>query len=126
METGSIPSEKIIMEKFEEEQKIRPTAITVICVLGFIGALIVISLIFSNLAARVGDWYPPYLGLSAVTGFISMLGFWNMKKWAVFLYAGFTCLNQIVMMATGTWSPIAIIVPAIVIAVTVSHINKMD
>jgi hypothetical protein len=114
------------VENSENEKKSRPVAITVICVLGFIGAAIVIPLIFSNLAARVGAWYPPYLGLSAIVGFASMIGFWNMKKWAVWVYTGFTCLNQIILMVTGTWSPFAIIVPGIVIAVTMSHINKMD
>jgi hypothetical protein len=114
------------MENFEEEKKTRPIAITVICILGFIGAAIAVPLIFSSLAERVGAWYPPYLGLSSLVGFACMIGFWNMKKWAVWLYTGFTCLNQIVMMATGTWTPFALIVPAIVVAVTVSHLDKMD
>ena len=35
----------------------RPTTITVICVLGFIGGLITVPLIFSDIARRIGDWY---------------------------------------------------------------------
>jgi len=41
----------------------RPTAITVICVIGFIGGLFTIPLIFTDIARNIGAWYPPYLCL---------------------------------------------------------------
>jgi hypothetical protein len=107
------------------EGKQRPTAITVICVLGFIGALIVIPLIFSPLAERVGSWYPPYLGFSAVVGFICMIGLWQMKKWAAYLYTGFTLVNQIILLTMGSWNILALILPGIVIGIALSHVNKM-
>ena len=109
----------------QPEKGKRPVAITVICVLGFIGAALTIPLIFSDLARRVGDWYPPYLGFSAVLGLICMIGLWQMKKWAVYVYTGMVVLNQVVLFAMEVWSPMAIIVPAIVIAIAFAHINKM-
>ena len=36
----------------------RPVAITVICILGFIGAALAIPLIFSAAAREIGAWYP--------------------------------------------------------------------
>ena len=74
--------------------KKRPTAITIICILGFIGAAFTIPMIFSDLAAQVGSWYPPFLGLSAVVGLVCMLGLWKMKKWAAYTYIVFVALNQ--------------------------------
>ena len=46
----------------------RPVAITVICILGFIGAALAIPLIFSAAARGIGAWYPPYLALTTVIG----------------------------------------------------------
>jgi len=49
-------------------QHMRPTAITVICVIGFIVVLLVIPAIFSPFARAIGPWYPVTLGVS---GFLS-------------------------------------------------------
>ena len=57
-----------------------PTSITVVCVIGFIGALITVPLIFSPLAQQVGSWYAPYIGFSAVIGLACMVGLWMMRK----------------------------------------------
>jgi hypothetical protein len=103
----------------------RPVAITVICVLGFIGAAFTIPLIFSDIARGVGAWYPPYLALSAVVGFVCMIGLWKMMKWAVFAYTAFCVLNQVVLMAMGVWNIFALVIPAIVIAIAFAYLSKM-
>jgi hypothetical protein len=103
----------------------RPTAITVICILGFIGGLLTIPFIFTNIARNIGAWYPPYLAFSAVVGFVCMVGLWKMRRWAVFTYTGFVALNQIVMLAMGVWSVFALLIPGIVIAIAFTHLSKM-
>jgi len=108
------------------EEKKRPTAITVICVLGFIGAAFTIPLIFSDIAGQIGSWYPPYLGLSAIIGFVCMVGLWQMKKWAAYTYTGFVGLNQIVLLTMGVWNIMALIIPAIVVGIALTHLKKMD
>ena len=104
----------------------RPTAITVICILGFIGAALSIPLLFSNVAQSVGSWYPPYLGVCAVAGLICMFGLWNMKKWAVFAYTLLVVVNQVVLFSMGLWNPFALLLPAIVIAIAFAHLSKMS
>jgi len=106
--------------------KKRPTAITVICVIGFIGATFNIPMIFSDIAGQIGSWYPPYLGLSAVLGLVCMIGLWKMKKWAAYTYTGFVALNQVVLLAMGVWNIMALIIPGIVIGIALAHVNKMD
>jgi uncharacterized membrane protein (DUF2068 family) len=83
-------------------------------------------MIFSDLAGQVGSWYPPYLGLSAVIGLVSMLGLWKMKKWAAYTYSGFVVLNQIVLLAMGAWNLMTQIITGIVIGIALANINKMD
>jgi hypothetical protein len=108
------------------ENKHRPIAITVICVIGFIGAVFTIPMIFSPITRQIGNWYPPCLGLSALIGLICMIGLWKMKKWAAYTYTAFVVINQIVLIVMGIWNILALIIPGIVIGIALSHINKMD
>ena len=103
----------------------RPTAITVICIIGFAGGLFTIPLIFTDVARNIGGWYPPYLAFSAVVGFICMVGLWKMRRWAVFTYTGLVALNQLVMLMMGVWNVFALLIPGIVIAITFTHLSKM-
>ena len=103
----------------------RPVAITVICILGFIGAALTIPLIFSSTVQSIGSWYPPYLGASAVVGLICMVGLWKMKKWAVFLYTLLVVINQVVLFTMGVWNPFALLIPVIIIAIGFANLSKM-
>ncbi|MGB3493606.1 MAG: hypothetical protein WBA57_12815 [Elainellaceae cyanobacterium] len=103
----------------------RPTSITVVCIIGFIGALLTVPLIFSPLVQQIGAWYPPYLGFSAVVGLACMVGLWMMKKWAAYTYIGFFALNQVVLLAMGSWNVMALLIPAIVIFFVLKNVSKM-
>jgi hypothetical protein len=103
----------------------RPTSITIICVLGFVGALVTVPVIFSPLAQDIGDWYPPYLGLSALIGLVCMVGLWMMRKWAAYTYTGFVVLNQVVLIAMGIWTVMALVAPAIVVFFALKNVSKM-
>jgi hypothetical protein len=103
----------------------RPVAITIICVLGFIGAALTIPLIFSDIARGIGAWYPPYLAFSAVVGFVCMIGLWQMMKWSVFVYTAFVVLNQVVLFAMGVWNIFGLLIPAIVIAIGLTYLSRM-
>src|SRR6266545_713255 len=107
------------------EKAKRPISITIICVLGFVGALISFPLVFTPIARQIGAWYPPYLGFSAVVGLACMVGLWMMKKWAAYTYTGFVVLNQFVLFATGLWTIMALLIPAIVIFFALRNVSKM-
>jgi uncharacterized membrane protein (DUF2068 family) len=104
----------------------RPTVITVICILGFIGAALTIPLIFSSTVQSIGSWYAPYLGASAVLGLICMVGLWKMKKWSVFLYTLLVAVNQVVLFTMGVWNPFALLIPVIIIAIGFANLSKMS
>lgn len=113
------------MSETESTTNKRPKSITVISVIGIIGALITIPMIFSPIAKQIGAWYPPYLGFSSVVGLACMIGLWKMKKWAAYTYTGFVGLNQIVLLAMGVWNIMALVIPAIVIFFALKHSPKM-
>lgn len=122
METENLlePEDEILHEKK------RPTSITVICVLGFIGAALIIPVIFSGVAKQIGSWYPSYLALTSIVGLVCMIGLWQMKKWAAYTYTGFMVINQIVLWTMGIWNVMALIIPGIVVAITLANLKKMD
>ena len=104
----------------------RPVAITVICILGFIGAALAIPMVFSSAASNIASWYPPFLGLSALVGLTCMIGLWKMKKWGVFLYAGMFVVIQVVLFATHLWTPFSLLFPIIIIAIGFAYLSKMS
>lgn len=103
----------------------RPVAITIICILGFIGAALSIPAIFIEATSMVGAWYPPYVAFSAVVGLVCMIGLWKMMKWSVFAYTAFVILNQCVLMAMGFWSIFALLIPGVVIVIGFIYLPKM-
>ena len=109
-----------------EIEKRRPTAITVMCIIGFIGAAFAIPAVFSDAARAIGDWYPPYLAFSSTVGLVCLIGLWMMKRWSIIAYTALTILNQVVFLAMGIWNVFAVAIPAVVIAIGFSYFNRMD
>ena len=106
----------------------RPTSITVICILMAIGALVAIPL---ALAARsttlaLPSWYAPFVLFSAAVGLVSMAGLWQMKKWAVYLYATMFVVAQMALVVGKVCSPIGAIIPIVYIAIMTSKLSEMD
>jgi len=103
----------------------RPVAITVICVIGFIGALLVIPMLFSSVVQSIAPWYPPLLAVSAVIGLACMVGLWMMRKWAVYTYTAFFLVNQVILIGTGLWNPVSLIIPLIIIIIMFVYLSRM-
>lgn len=103
----------------------RPPAITIICVVGLIGALLSIPMFFSPVGPSIGTWYLPYLFFSVVLGVVCMIGLWQMRKWAVYTYTTFMVLNQVVLYYFGIWDIKAVLLPAVVVFFLFRHVAKM-
>ncbi len=103
----------------------RPVAITVICIIGFIGILPSILLVFSPQATAIGAWYPPFLAFSTIVGLISFIGLWMMKKWGVYLYAALTTCVQVVLLAMGVWNPFTLIIPLVIVIIGFTNLPRM-
>ncbi|MBU3949382.1 MAG: hypothetical protein KJ882_01235 [Proteobacteria bacterium] len=112
------------MDEKAEKTK-RPASIIIICIIGLIGAIYIVPLIFSPKAQLVGSWYPPYLGFSIIIGLVCIAGLWMMKKWAAYTYTAFLVLNQIVLLAIGFWSVVALLIPILVIFFVLKDLSKM-
>ena len=119
----SRPEKAPLNEKKEGEK--RPASITLLCVLGFIGAPLIGFLIFAPTAQQAGHWFPPYLILSSLLWLECLVGLWMMRRWAAYTYTGLTAVNQIVLLGIGTWSVTTLLLPGIVIFVALKNFSKM-
>ncbi len=108
------------------EKPLRPRAITVICVIGFIGVAFSVLQFFVPKVQQIGAWYLPYLGGSLVVQLLCLVGLWHMKRWAVFAYAGFVLLNQLVLYTNNLWEVKALILPAVVVLLLLKYLPKMS
>lgn len=110
----------------ETEPAKRPTSITVICAIGFVGTLASVPLIFTSISQQIGAWYPPYLAFTAIVSLVCIGCLWMMKKWAAYAYIGFVILNQVALLAMGSWSVKSVAVSAIMVFVALTNINRMS
>lgn len=103
----------------------RPIAITIICIIGFLGAAATLPMFFTDVMRTLPPWYPVFLGVGSVIGLACMVGLWMMQKWAVYTYTAFMVINQVILIATGLWNPFALIIPAIVVVVMFIYLSRM-
>src|SRR5690242_8716705 len=92
------------------EGKKRPVAITVICLIGFIGVGGIPWILFSPVARHIGSWYPTLSVLTLLAGLICFIGLWKMKRWAVYSYTGLVVIGQIIAIATGRWHILGLLI----------------
>jgi hypothetical protein len=104
----------------------RPTAITLICLMGFGVSVIGFPGIFSPFVKKKGDWFPALSGMITALEFIAVVGTWYMKKWGGYLYLMSALAAQIVALLIDNWSPIKAIIPAVYLCVYTYHSRKMD
>ena len=85
----------------------RPIAITVICILGFIGTVLgLIGLLLGSvfIAAIGGTMLLIWSIVSVLVGLVALIGMWKMKKWGAYLYAALFVIGQVVFLVIGAWS----------------------
>lgn len=110
----------------------RPTAITVICILGFIGSALSVLGIMAVSAAmalapgKIPSFLLPWMIVSTIVGLISLIGYWMMKKWGVLLYTSFFVINQIILVATHNFGIFGLIIPLIVVGIGFANFNNME
>ena len=103
-----------------------PIIIYFACFLGFLGSLLDSLHIFTELAYMVGQWYLNFLLISLFIIWISLLGIWKMRKWAVVVYTIVILVTQVILFNYNImWGYRSLIIPAIVIVTIWLYFKKM-
>jgi hypothetical protein len=111
----------------------RPVVITIMCVLGAMACVlgaVGFAIAAWSVSTGVASQNSPRAYLALAGGGIVMstacvVGLWLMRKWAVYLYAGWAAISQAIMLAIGDWHPLALVVPGVGIVVMFIYLPRM-
>jgi hypothetical protein len=103
----------------------RPIAITLISIFMGIGFAVAIFFLISGKLHDFGTAYKILFVSSTLVGFICMIGLWNMRRWAVILYAAFFIINLVVLFYLEKWSAQSALIPLCIIGITFSYYPRM-
>lgn len=108
----------------------RPSSITLISVFEIYGGFLLFWFIFSqgiqSFVQEHGVGETIFFGFSGLVLFVSGIGFWLMKKWAVYTIIGLALITQVYLLAVGRWNVFSLLIPAVLIFVGYKHLSKMN
>ena len=110
------------------EQK-RPLVITIVCVIAFLAlgfSVFMLPSLYRTLTMTYGSWYGPVWLASLVLSVASLIGYWRMKKWGVFLYIGTAVTSMMLGLQQGlpfTWVGLA--APLLVSMLGLVYLRRM-
>ncbi len=107
----------------------RPSSITLISVFEIIGGFNLLYFILSpgiqNFVQDHGVWDTIFFAFSGIVLLASGVGFWLMKKWAVYTFIAFAIIVQVYLISVGRWNIFSLLIPAIPIFIGYKHLSKM-
>ncbi len=107
----------------------RPVVITVFCILGM--GIMLLSLLAAPqmvklLKESIGPWYVPIWIASVVITIVSLIGYWLMRRWGVYLYTATFIAGTVFGLIFGIpFSVPGLLVPFVVIALGFSYFRRM-
>jgi hypothetical protein len=108
----------------------RPTAITVVCIIGFVSfglSLLAIPSLLGRMTSAYGAWYGPFWLVSVALTIVSLIGLWRMKKWGVYLYTALFALGTVVgLVAKLPFTVLGVVVPLVIIGLGFANIKQMN
>ena len=117
-ETGHLPSSPL-----------RPILITIICVIG-IGAVLLslpaIPRMATVLRESYGAWYVVVWVISLLITVVSLVGYWLMRRWGVYLYVTTFVAGTALGLAAGLpFTLPSVIVPLAISAIGAAYFRRM-
>jgi hypothetical protein len=112
----------------EDERQIpreRSSMIEILCVLGFITALFVIPECFAGVMRQGASFSSLVDAFFSLVFTFCLVGFWKMRRWAVFIYAGAWVIYEIILIVTGHWSALTVPIPVLLIAAGFRNLWRM-
>jgi len=107
----------------------RPSSITLISVFEIVGGFLLLYSIFSpGIQNSVQDrsvWETLFFAFSGIVLLVSGIGFWLMKKWAVYAFIAFAIISQVYVISVGRWNVFSLLILAVPIYVGYKHFSKM-
>lgn len=110
----------------EEMKAKRPLAITVLSLCFVLGAVLIAPTFFTPYFEQFPPWYKYAFAVIYVMGLLVSIGLWEMRRWAVMLYAISTLVSQAMALATNMWVISGLVMPAIVLGVMAFYYRELS
>jgi len=82
--------------------------------------------IFTTGIREYGIFENLFFGFGGIGYIVCGIGFWFMKKWAVYAYAIFAFIDQIALLMLGRWNFFSLLISIIIVYVGYKHLSKMS
>jgi len=103
----------------------RPVFLTVLAVLGILGAVLSGALSLAIPAELAGAWFPPLVFAASVVSLIAWIGIWQMRRWGVYLYIVLIAASQVLLVMTGLWEWPVLVIPLVSIGLLLFYVREM-
>ncbi len=120
------------MSKISNPQPRRPILITIICVLGFLGAALILSgfLFFpvqlsNQLSVQYGAIFMPLSVCICGAGFIGLIGLWQMRRWGMYTYVTSLILGTILGLLFGISDVVSYVITFLTIVIIFKYSKQM-
>jgi uncharacterized membrane protein (DUF2068 family) len=114
-------------ENIEDEKDIkyvRPTLITLLSVWMLFSALMTVWFIFKGYGASSPVNLPLFV-VGCIVFLVCGVGFWRMKKWALYIFAVYALLDQVALLLLGRWSIFSLLLFAVLIYIGYRYRSEM-
>ncbi|HSL44543.1 MAG TPA: hypothetical protein VK897_13990 [Anaerolineales bacterium] len=109
----------------EATKRARPSSITLISIFELYGAFNAFYYILRLGVQELGMESTILFAVGGIVSLICGIGFWFMKKWAVYTFAAYSVINQIVLLALGRWNILSFLILAIIVYIGYRNLSKM-
>ena len=92
----------------------------------FVGAAISVLATFFSAAKALGLHFQALSLASGILTAIAALGLWEHKRWGAWVYIGLALVSQPILYLMGWWTPGALIVPGVVVALIAAKFRCLD
>ena len=107
----------------------RPSSMTLVSVFEIVGGCLLLYFMFSpgtqNSAQSRSVWEALFFAFSGLVLLVSGIGFWLMKKWAVYVFIAFAIISQVYVISVGRWNVFSLLILAVPIYIGYKHFSKM-
>ena len=104
----------------------RPSSLTIISILAICDGILLFYFIFQKGIQNFGIENAILFGIEGFVFLICGIGFWLMKKWAVYLFTVLVVVIQIYLLLIGRWTVISLALPAIIFYVGFKNLLRMS
>ncbi|MGE5641698.1 MAG: hypothetical protein ACM3Y8_01690 [Byssovorax cruenta] len=105
-------------------QYVRPISMTLISLWLLFSALTVVWLMFRGYGAS-STVNSILLAVGGIVSLVCGVGFWLMKKWALYVYTAYGLINQVALLALGRWNIFSLLLLVIIVYVGFRYRSEM-